>query len=211
MQVKKATAGMRGFDIDRPLTVEECKSFTANSYSFVVRYIPRQSTLSNNLTAEEIKDIHAAGLALSAVQHVMSPPWYPNAALGANYGRNAAEYAAQIGLLPGMHLWLDLEGVAPGSVSGDIIAYCHAWAAAVSLKGYLHGLYCGWKIGLNARQLYDLPFDAYWKAYNYDDGVATRGYQMIQSTQETLEGITFDPDLIQADKLGDLPTLLFAS
>ncbi len=210
MQVKKAIAGARGFDVDRPLSPQEYKSFAELGYTFVSRYLPRSLALvAGNLTKTEIQDALAAGLAILPVQHVSPSGWYPSAALGTQYGEYAAEYAASIELPPGMHLWLDLEGVAPGSMSGDVIAYCHAWASAVSQKGYLHGLYCGWRTGLTPNQLYNLPFDAYWKAYNYDDGVPTRGYQVIQSVQETMEGVQFDPDAIQTDKLGDLPFLLF--
>lgn len=210
MQVKKATSGQKGFDVDQPLSPEEYRSFAVEGYTFVVRYIPRTlAMVAGNLTKNEIQDALAAGLAVSAVQHVSPGNWHPSAALGTQYGQYAAEYAASIGLPPGMHIWLDLEGVAPSAVSGDIVAYCHNWASCVAQKGYLHGLYCGWRTGLNPRQLYDLPFDAYWKAYNYDDGVATRGYQMIQTQQKTLLGIPFDPDEIQADTLGDLPFLLF--
>ena len=210
MPVKKAAAGSRGFDVDRPLSPEEYKAFADLDYSFVVRYIPRSLALvAGNLTKTEIADAHSAGVAVSAVQHVSPNNWYPSMALGNQYGEYAAQYAASIELPPGMHLWLDLEGVAPGSSSGDVIAYCHAWASAVSQKGYLHGLYCGWRTGLTPRQLYDLPFDAYWKAYNYDGGVPTRGYQVIQSVQETIAGVQFDPNVIQADNLGDLPFLLF--
>lgn len=212
MQVKKATAGTRGFDIDRPLSEDEYKTFAANGYCFAVRYLPRSpGPFSGDLTTKEIEAAHGAKIAISAVQHVAPDNWYPHGLLGTQYGRCAAQYASEIGLPPGMHLWLDLEGVAAGSVSGDVVAYCHGWAAAVSLKGYLHGLYVGWHSGLNDRQLYDLPFDAYWRGYNADQSVPTRGYQMIQSVEETLEGIAFDPDLIQVDKLGDLPTLLFPS
>jgi hypothetical protein len=209
MQVKKATAGWRGFDVDRPLTPEEYKTFADLGYSFVARYLPRTLALvAGNLTSGEIQDALAAGLAILPVQHVSPDGWYPSMALGTQYGQYAAEYAASIGLPPGMHLWLDLEGVAPGVSSGDVFAYCHAWVAAVSLKGYLHGLYCGWRTGLTPGQLYDLPFDAYWKAYNYDDGVPRRGYSVVQTTQQEISGVVFDPDVIQADNFGDLPILL---
>lgn len=209
MIVKKASPGQLGFDVNTPLTTAECEQF-ASSYSFVIRYIPRTASLvAGNLTKEEIEIILASGMALSVVQHVSPDGWHPSAALGTEYGQYAEYYASELGLPPGMQMWLDLEGVAAGAMSGDIVAYCHNWAHAVSLKGYLHGLYVGWNTRLTPGQIYDLPFDSYWKAYNYDDGVPRRGFQMVQGLQKTLGGISFDPDKIQADQLGDLPFLLF--
>jgi hypothetical protein len=35
--------------------------------------------------------------------------------------------------------------------------------------------------------------------------VATRGYQLLQKPQLTLDGVVFDPNICQADELGDLP------
>lgn len=210
MTVKQATPGQLGFDVDAPLTAEQCGAFLVEGYSFVVRYIPRvPGTSMRNLTSAEIDTILTSGMALSVVQHVSPDGWYPHASLGSQYGQYAAQYAAEIGLPPGMHIWLDLEGVAAGAMSGDIIAYCHAWASGVAQKGYLHGLYVGWNTRLTPGMIYDLPFDSYWKAYNYDAGVPRRGFQMIQEPQKTLGGIAFDPDKIQADQLGDLPFLLF--
>lgn len=212
MQAKQAISGALAFDVDQPLSGAQAAAFVAAGYSACGRYVPRTPAhVKGCLTALEIQILVTAGLGIFCVQRCPEPGWYPSSALGTEYGQYAAQYASEIGLPAGMHLWLDLEGVAPGAVSGDIVAYCHNWASAVSQKGYLCGLYVGWLPGLNPRQIYDLPFNSYWKAYNYDDGVPTRGYQIIQKTEKTLDGITFDPDIIQKDQLGDLPMLLFPS
>jgi hypothetical protein len=209
--VKAAVAGA-GFDCNTPLNAAQAAAFKAQGMEFVVRYVPRTPALiPGNLTAAEIEIILSAGLALMAVQHVAMPGWEPGAALGTNYGAYAASYAKTIGLPPGINLWCDLEEVAASSTTQQVIDYCAAWFTAVSEAGYIPGLYCGWNIILTAQQIYDLPFKHYWKAYNYDNGVATRGFQLIQEPQLRLNGVVYDPNKCQADELGDLPVWLSPS
>lgn len=206
--VKIASPGL-GFDVNQPLSAEQAIAFKGAGYLFVVRYLPRTPALiKGNLSDTEITAIQSAGLCLMAVQHVPNPGWNPSAGLGTQYGEYTAVYAAAIGLLKGMNLWLDLEEVATGTTVQDVIDYCTAWFNAVSDAGYVPGLYCGWNIVLTAQQLYNLPFKHYWKAYNYDNGVATRGFQLIQKPQQVLEGVAFDPDILRADNLGMLPLWL---
>jgi hypothetical protein len=96
--------------------------------------------------------------------------------------------------------------VSSSSVSADVIAYLNNWMDEVSAAGYVGGLYVGYQPGLTAGQLYsDIRTKSYWRAYNYDDGVPTRGFQIIQHVEKTIAGLMVDPDTIQADDLGDLP------
>lgn len=210
--VKPAVAGSLGFDVNQPLTPGQAAAFVQAGYVFAVRYLPRTPALApGNLTVHEIEILIAAGLSVGAVQHVGLPGWNPTAELGTQYGEYAAEYAKQIGLPPGMNLWLDLEEVSETSTVEDVSAYCHAWYSEVAGHGYHPGLYVGWAIKLNPQQLYDLPFKAYWKAYNADIPVANRGYQITQRTQKTLDGVTYDPNTVASDNLGDLPIFLSPS
>lgn len=210
MTVKPAITGI-GFDVNQPLTGAQAAAFKAAGYSFAVRYLPRTGNLiSGNLSQAEIQAILGAGLALMVVQHVAKPGWEPSAALGISYGNYAATYAEAIGLPKGVNIWLDLEEVAIGTSAKEVTDYCTAWFTAVSAAGYIPGLYVGWNVVLSDQELYDLPFKHYWRAYNCDQSIPVRGYQLVQQPQKTLDGITFDPNRLQADELGDVPLWVVA-
>ncbi len=204
-RVQKAVAGLSGFDVNSPLTASGASNFKNAGYAFCIRYIPRTANLiPGNLTNAEAMAILDAGLALMAVQHVALPGWAPNTNLGTIYGNYAATYAAQVvGLPPGVNVWCDLEGVAAGTPPANVIAYCQAWYYAVHIAGYIPGIYVGYDTMLSPEQLYDdLSFQHYWRAYNGPE-VATRGFQLIQKPQKTLDGITYDPNVAQNDTMGD--------
>lgn len=206
--VQQATSGSQGFDVNQILSAQDAQNLKNAGYDFCIRYIPRTADLAAkypiNLTNAEAQDILNAGLALMAVQHVAPEGWQPNTNLGVMYGNYAATYASQVvGLPPGMNIWCDLEGIAPGTSAADVIAYCQAWYYAVHTAGYIPGIYVGWDAELTPDQLYnDISFQHYWRAYNGPQ-VATRGFQLVQHTQVTVGGITIDPDTAQFDSLGD--------
>lgn len=211
MVVKTAVPGP-AFDVNAPLNAAQAKAFIDAGYLSCIRYIPLTSSqLAGDLTSTEIEIILGAGLSLSAVQHVDSPPWSPTASLGTKHGQYAGQRAAEIGLPVGMNLWLDLESVAAGTTAQEVIDYVDSWAIAVTGAGYLAGLYVGWDVALSDVQLYDLPVKNYWRSYNCDQSIPTRGWQILQHTQKTLNGIIYDPNTIQKDELGDLPIFLFPS
>lgn len=196
-----------GFDVNQPLSKVQAVAFKDAGYSFCIRYVPRTSALAaGNISASEAQEILSAGLGLMIVQHCPLPGWEPSGELGNNYGEYAATCAKAAGMPPRTTIWLDLEEVASGTPSSDTINYCNNWFEEVQSSGYVPGLYVGYNCGLSSDQLYkDLKFKSYWKAYNYDDGVSVRGFQLIQETQKTLNGITFDPNRCEADNLGGLP------
>jgi hypothetical protein len=213
MVVKQATAGMQGGDFDSVLTAQQCKELVESGLSFAIRYIPRTAALAaGNLTAAEIQIIMASGLSLGIVQHCPSPGFDPSAELGEIYGQFASDYCQSIGVPPHALIWLDLEGVSSAATAEDTIAYAQAWYAKVAEDNFIPALYVGYAPGIGPEALYkSLSFAHFWKAYNYDDGVATRGFQLIQHPQQSLNGIEFDPDIVQKDELGDLPMFLFNS
>jgi hypothetical protein len=213
MVVKPAIAGATGADVDQPLTAKDCQAFVQNGDSFVIRYIPRTAALAaGNLTAAEIQTILTSGLALSVVQHCHEPDWIPTIGLGLQYGQYAAQYAKEIGLPNNTLIWLDLEGVSSGATERDVIVYCKDWFSAVTEGGFIGGVYIGWATGLSDDELYhNLPFVHYWKAYNCDQSIPVRGWQLIQHPQQSLNGIVFDPNTVQADEFGDLPMFIFNS
>jgi hypothetical protein len=210
--VKTATEGQTGFDVNQVLSSDQAAAFKSAGMTFCIRYVPRQlDNFRYNLTNAEMGRILGAGLALGVVQHVSPDDWSPTFDLGKQYGEYAAEYCLKTVQLPeGVTVWLDLEMVNKASTVSDIINYCDQWFTAITAAGYKAGLYVGYQCGLNPDELYhNLPFLSYWKSYNYDDGVATRGFQLFQHTEKNLNGITFDPNIVQADNVGDLPIFLF--
>lgn len=206
MTIKQGTAGSKGFDCNTPLTAIKAQGFRAAGMDFVIRYLPRTPALiPGNLTTQEMEIILAAGLDLGLVQHCPLPGWTPSAALGASYGQFASTYAKGIGVPAGAIIWCDLEEVAAGTPPEAVIEYYKSWFTSVEIGGYVGALYVGYNPGLNAQQLYSLPCKAYWRAYNYDDGLAIRGFCLLQEPAQTLAGIQYDPNQCVADKLGGLP------
>jgi len=198
--------GAKGFDINEIVTAAKAASFAASGYTFALRYIPRLTAAPGDLTTGELATLHAAGLAVMPVQHVRSETsWSPNASLGGIYGQTAADYCAALAVPHGVTVWLDLEGVAVGTPSADVIAYCTAWYNKVSMAGYDPGLYIGWHSGLSPAELYALPFMRYWAAYNLnaDQEPATCGVCMRQHATDG----EHQSDTVTADKLGRVPTV----
>lgn len=199
--VQKATPDLKGFDMDSPLSSSQAVDMKNAGYFFCARYVPRDEGDNNStdLTNAEAVDILNAGLALIAIQHVPSPGWSPGSSLGTQYGTYAGNYALNtVGLPPGVNLWCDLEGVAEGTPAIAVIAYCQAWYNAVSAYGYIPGIYVGYDTLLTPQQLYDLPFQHYWQAYN-GPNVEPRGFQLIQVAVEE----SIDEDRTQNDNMGD--------
>jgi hypothetical protein len=212
MVVKAAIAGSKVFDVDQPLSGAQASEFVLAGYVGCIRYFPlNSSNVPGCLTALELQVLLTAGLAVAAVQHVDSPPWYPTAALGTSHGQYMAAYGKAIGYPTGSPMYCDIESVATGTAAKDVIDYFTNWASEVTAAGYVAGLYVGWEPGMSPQQIYDLPTKSYWRAYNYDDGVPVRGFQIVQHTEKTLGGVTFDPNTVQVDELGDLPIFVFGS
>jgi hypothetical protein len=209
--------GVRGFDADHTISPQAAAAFHAYGYRFCLRYVGRLKSNKKDLTRSEATGLLAAGLGLMPVQHVASEKaWTPTPDKGASYGAFAAAEVARIGIPPGVTVWCDLEGVAPGTDPADVIEYCNRWHAAVAGAGFVPGLYVGWQAGLDATQLYqDLRFTHYWGAYNLnaDEAPAKRGVQMRQAERkkkDTVPGFNFlfQTDRVQGDALGGRPTLL---
>lgn len=207
-----------GFDCNSPLSHERAQLMVQHGYRFVVRYVRREAHHDYDLSADEMKVILAAGLALGAVQHVESAEsWAPSLVKGQRYGDAAVQDAHLIGLAPGITLWCDLEGVDLMVPSATVIAYCNRWFDVVKLGGYEPGLYVGWHAKLTGTQLYrDLKFTRYWSAYNLnvDQMPIVRGVCMRQRPANrpgdipSGSGFTkqdFDVDTMNADAKGGLP------
>ncbi len=209
---EKSPSGATGFDTDTALSASAAQAFVQNGFTFVIRYLSLgASEDEGDLSTAEAQNILNSGLALMAVQHVDYPGWTPSETLGGQYGANAAANAQEVGLPGGMNIWLDLEGVADGVSSSDVIAYCNAWFAAVAGAGYLPGLYVGADAILNSRELYyDLNVEYYWQSGSEVPPVDVRGYCMAQTISDAYEidGCAYDRDVIQADSMESTPVWL---
>ncbi len=213
--VVAAPPGAPGFDCNTVLTASSAASFVDAGFDFAVRYVPRTfvatpGNAQGNLTTSEAEAILGAGLALMVVQHVASAGWTPSQSLGDSYGSYAVANAQEIGLPPGMILWVDLEGVASGTPTSTTTAYCQAWADHVSAAGYVPGVYIGANTGLNASEIEALPFDYYWQSGSTVPALSQTGYCMVQSISSSyvIDGVAYDLDVVQRDLDGKTPVWL---
>ncbi len=165
-----------------------------------MRYLSLGAEGGSDLTAAEAQTILAAGLSLMPVQHVNATGWCPTAELGTAHGQAAAADAQAVGLPAGVNVWLDLEGCGEAATAADVTAYCTCWYSEVDAAGFTPGLYVGWHPGLDAQQLGALPFQHYWRSAS-DVPTVARGYQMLQSLQQTVSGIQVDVDTTQDDAM----------
>jgi hypothetical protein len=202
--IQAAPDGALGFDANSVISLDAAGAFVDQGYEFCIRYLSRDIGFGeHDLTPAEAGDILAAGLGLMAVQHVRKQPWSPTAALGQSDGTNAGINAGAIGFPPGVNVWCDLEGIDLGADTGDVIGYCSAWFTAVAAAGFVPGIYIGDDVILDGQQLFDLPFQHYWKSASRVPEIPTRGYQMTQTLfSGTIAGISIDQDTTQTDGLG---------
>jgi hypothetical protein len=203
-----APAGVKGFDANVIITPDQANAFWNAGFCLAIRYVGRVEMASHDLAADEAEMLLSKGFALMPVQHVLGGEWMATGDLGTEYGANAAMFSQQIGFPPGVNVWLDLESVSTQAATADVEAYCCNWYAAVAAAGYVPGVYVGWQPGLSGGQLYALPFQHYWAAYNVD-GVSTphpRGYQLVQcsgsGTIGSLSTDVYDVNTTETDGVG---------
>jgi hypothetical protein len=215
--VFSAPDGVRGFDTAETVTSSAAVAFRRMGYRFCVRYVRRDKPHASALKGGEAKSLLNVGIGLMIVQYVESETaWTPSTAKGAKNGAVAASECELLGVPWGVTVWCDLEGVALGTSSQRVIDYCNAWHAAVSVAGYVPGIYVGYRAGLTPNQLYRaLKFTHYWGAYNLnvDQFPAVRGIQMKQSSARQSDrpkgvAIDFQTDRVRADALRGRPTVL---
>lgn len=213
-----APKGTRGLDTNSVIRPADADRLLSAGYRFAIRYIAREVPASNDLTAVEFRMLLAKGIGVMPVQHVERdrPPWWtPTDDKGRRYGEKAAELAHAIGFPRGVSVWLDLEGILPGTQPEDVIRYANSWFDKVAAVGYLPGLYVGQGAVLSAALLYRrLKFARYWGAgnLNVDQYPATRGICMKQhwpKSDDIPDGITLDLDVdtVSGDALGGFPML----
>lgn len=202
-----APPGAHGFDCDAVVSAGQAAQFRAAGFSFCIRYLSRSNgQAAGDLSADEAAALLGAGLSLMAVQHVAGAGWSPTQALGTENGSNAAANATAIGLLSGINVWLDLEGINHAASHADVIAYCNAWFDQVATAGFVPGLYVGANCILTADELFwRLKTKHYWQSGSNVPAIPNRGYQMVQRivVGDTVAGIEIDRNVTMTDTLGD--------
>jgi len=211
-QVEGAIPSVPGFDADTTISLTLAQQFYALGYKFCLRYLSLGEQSSGDLSDQEATDILSSGLALMPVQHTRARGWPPSQSLGQQYGQSAAANAQSIGFPVGVNVWCDLEGVNATAQAQDVIDYCEAWYQAVNAAGYVPGIYVGGGAVLTGRQLYDLPFEHYWRSQSNVPDIPTRGYQLLQLLPSfSVNGAEVDMDVAQNDKQGGHPLWLRVS
>ena len=201
--------GTMGCDVTTPINVISARQYANKGNGFIVRYVGRGDGSRHfvDITQDEAQAIVDAGLALGVVQHPLAEGWSPSALLGQRFGAAAAGLAGAAGLPAGMTIWLDLEGVAPGSQPEDVIAYCNEWYDEVKAVGFIPGVYIGANPGLSADQIYwELNMQSYWRGGSSVNAgvpadIPNRGYQMKQHITGSGASV-FDSDVTQSDNFG---------
>ena len=201
--VQAAIASVPGFDCDTAITAEIAEQFYAQGYKFCFRYLSLDVEPSQDLSPGEATDILNSGLALMPVQHVRKLGWSPTQSLGQQDGQDAVANAQDVGFPAGVNVWCDLEGASDTAQPQDVIDYSQAWYDAVNVAGYVPGLYVGAGAILTGQQLYDLPFEHYWRSQSRVPDIPNRGYQVVQLMPPIqINGISVDIDIVQNDKKG---------
>jgi hypothetical protein len=198
-------------DIDVRLNPLLLKHVLAAGFAGVARYVPLPGVNgTKDIHQDEVDAIMETGLGLLLVQHVRFPHWDPRDHAGAADAQVAVQFAKQAGYLPGAHIFVDLEGIVPGTGKATK-AFTEAWAATIRDAGYLAGCYVGFDVPLNPQELFDLHgINSYWS----DAGprlVAERGFAIKQHAPIAIDDISFDPDTIQADRKGETPIWMIAA
>jgi Domain of unknown function (DUF1906) len=223
--VQSAPAGALGLDFNadgQHMSPKLATAFRGEGYEFCLRYVPREAkaiTVDFDLRAAEADFLLDAGFALMAVQHFKSEKgWTPSGKLGREYGEFAASWVRnKVGFPDGVCLFCDLEAVAGGTPTKDILEYCLEWHEQVEDAGYAPGLYLGDRAGLSGKTIAEhLPFEHYWIAFNEDFQIPGVGFQMKQvavGATSSLrpagaKGFRFQADKIQQDQKGATPRWL---
>lgn len=209
-KIESAASSVPGFDCNAVLSAALAQQFFSRGYKFCVRYLAHAQD-SLNLSAQEAADILNSGLALMPVQHVRTAGWLPDQDLGQQDGQEAILITQTIGFPTGVNVWCDLEEVSTGAKAQDVTDYCTAWHGAVRAAGYSPGLYVGAGTLLTGQQLFDLPFQHYWRSSSSVPDIPNRGYQLVQfSPPIQVNGISVDLDVALPDSRGDAATWLRA-
>lgn len=166
----------------------------------IIRYVSLYNVnVSYDIDPDEAQLIVDNFQYFGLVQHCLRPQtgqstWVANAQLGALKGATAKKHADLVGYPDDSMLGYDDE-----DVSGPIASEIDAWVDSIGRPPLLYTGFCP---GMTEQELYELPtVHCYWGAAGAWN-VATRGIAMRQHQTITIDGVEYDPDVAEADKLG---------
>lgn len=217
MRVAEIPFGAVGIDCLSPISAEVAKEIAAHvlpgtrtGVTFAFRYL-------ENLTAEELDGLLAAGLGVAFVGEGRVEGW--DAQSGAADAERELARAEALRLpasaSPLLTLACDLEGMA-GCTPEQAGAYGAAWARSIIARGFAPEVYVGDEVPLSPMALYELPFVGYWRSLSnvQQISVADFGvYQAYPTQQLALPSGRFaaDCNFVVRDKKMRLPSMVLGA
>ena len=187
-------------DTVQAITPYYARLLKAKGYRGVKRYV-------ESVQQVELVNCFAQGLAVGFVTYAKD--WNPF---------NSLSHLHNLGVIPGHHLALDVEGVTLDPQ--DLIAKERAWCNTVVAAGVIPERYCGAQQLLTGREMYLMPYRAYWHSCSDvvdrfgKPAVPDCGYMTIQDKRFNVAlepGYVVDNNHIIGDKAGRFPIFVEAS
>jgi hypothetical protein len=193
MKLWTLPVGSRGFDTVAHLTEEQATAFVRDGFSFCVPYLDAAD-------AAYIAMLANAGLAVMATSYSRAFGWTVTPDEGATTGAFMTQRAKAAGFLPGVSIYLDLEGMSDATSPDDANSYVRLAAAPLEGSGFVPGAYVGDSLPLDATALYRLPVRSYWRSMSSVPTPTSVGYALYQLYDTvTLHGVRVDVDVSQRD------------
>ncbi len=193
MKLWSIPVGARGFDTVARLTEEQAIAFARDGFAFCVPYL-------DSADAAYIAMLTNSGLAVMATSYSRESGWTVTADEGATTGAFMTRRAKECGFLPGVNVYLDLEGMSDATSPEDANSYVRLAAAPLEGSGFVPGAYVGDSLPLDATALYRLPVRGYWRSMSSVPTPSNVGYQLYQLYDtQTVHGVSVDIDVSQRD------------
>ncbi len=198
MRIEPAFVGARLIDslsLSESGTEEEATKLASSGIDGVFGYL-------GVITSARVQALLAAGLAFVPVTLGVRPEQYDGV-------RTLAEVQA-LGLPLGAHVFLDVEGLSTLADFAKTDLSIRKWGAPIKTAGYELGGYLGNPQPFTSEELWELPFNAYWKGQGScrdRHGVLAEplkcGWSCTQMyPSRTWAGVLVDVDVVGQDYLG---------
>lgn len=200
MRLVTLQAGDTVADTIQTITPYYARLLKAKGYRGVKRYV-------TSLQAFELMNCFREGLAVGFVTYAKD--WNPF---------NALSHLHNLGVIPGHHLALDVEGVTMSAA--DLISKERTWCGPVIASGVIPERYCGAGQLLTGREMYLMPYRAYWHSCSNvvdrfgNQAVPDCGYMTIQDKRFNVSlepGYVVDNNHIVGDMVRRFPIFVEGS
>jgi hypothetical protein len=193
MKLWPLPVGAKGFDSVTKLAEEQALAFVRDGFSFCVPYF-------DSSDAAYIAMLTNAGLGVLATSYSRAPGWTVTDEAGATTGAFMTQKAKACGYIPGVSVYLDLEGMAPGTTADAAASFVRLAAGPLEASGFVPGAYVGDSLPFDAGALYRLPVRGYWRSQSSVTTPSNVGYHIYQLFDSvTLHGVSVDIDVAQLD------------